>query len=419
MNVEVAATPTTAAWLRAKAAEQHRWRSQSLNLCAAETITSNLVRELLASDFGRRYATRTGAYSGARVSDEIEARCEEMACRLFGCAYANISPISGHVALLATIIALSEPGQRLLTTSPLAGGYPIRIAERIDLTLDYFPLDSSGLSIDVAAAREKIDEFRPNLVVFGASEFTFPAPLTELVPSCRSVGATVLYDAAHPLGLIAGGQFQQPFADGVDVLFASTNKTFFGPHRGIVLTRENEQIHRQVADLLDSPPFFQSSHHVNTAVALTAAMAEMEAFGREYAARVIANARALAQALAAEGVAVLGAEQGFTQSHQVLLDCGGYGSKAAILLQHRLEQAGILADLVVRFGSQQATRLGMRAAEMSAAGSLIADVVLERRDPELVRAEVEELTEAFRSLQFSFEDGRDAFQQAILDGKEV
>lgn len=418
MSVKTAAKSTAAEWFREKVAKQHSWRSQSLNLCAAETITSQLVRELLASDFGRRYATRTGAYSGARVGDELERYCEEAACRIFGCRFANIAPISGHMALLATIIALTEPGQRLLTTSPLLGGYPIRIAERIGLTLDYFPLDSTSLRIEVEAARAKIEDFRPDLVIFGASEFVFPAPLIELVPVCRAVGATVAYDAAHPLGLIAGGQFQQPFADGVDVVFASTNKTFFGPHRGIVLTREDEAIHRSIADLLDSPPFLQSTHHVNSAVALAAAMAEMEAFRSEYAAAVVANARSLAEALSSEGVSVLGAGGRFTDSHQILLNCGGYGSSAAIQLQHRLEQANILADLVVRFGSQQATRLGMGAAQMATVASLIADIALERRDPKSVRAEVGELASAFRRLRFCFEDGRDAFQQAIFGGEE-
>ena len=202
---------TLADYFRSKAREHHDWRCRSLNLCAAETLTSNLVRELLGTDFGRRYATRSGAYSGSKISDELESWCEEAACRVFRCEYANISPISGHSALLGTMIALTKPGDSVLTWSPAAGGYPLGIAHRVELSLEYFPLDESGLQIDVESARETIDRFRPELVIFGASEILFPPPLGELVDACRSVGSIVAYDASHTLGLIAGGQFQHPF----------------------------------------------------------------------------------------------------------------------------------------------------------------------------------------------------------------
>jgi glycine hydroxymethyltransferase len=415
VTLRAAAQPTAVEVLRRAAREHHAWRARSLNLCAAETMTSHLVRELLASDFGRRYATRTGAYSGARYVDEIEAACEASARRVFGCDFASIAPISGHISLLATVIALTTRGSRVITTAPEAGGYPIRLAERIGLDVTYFPLDETGLGIDAERAGDVIRETRPRLVIFGASEFLFPPPLDELVPVCREVGALAAYDASHPMGLIAGGEFQLPFRSGVDVIFGSTNKTFFGPHRGLVLTRVDGDLHRSITDLLDAPPFFQSSHHVNTAVALAAAMAETEAFGRDYAAAVVANARALARAIAAEGVDVLGAAEGFTCSHQILLECGGYGSNAAIELQHRLEDASILADLVVRFGTQQVTRVGMGETEMKAIAELIADVVLRRREAGDVRADVAALASGFRTLRFCFEPDAEAFAQLLFD----
>jgi glycine hydroxymethyltransferase len=402
--------------LREATRAHHRFRSESLNLCAAETITSALVRELLASDFSRRYSTRTGAYSGSRYSDELERGCEEAACRIFGCGHATINPISGHIALLASLIACTEPGDCVITTSPLLGGYPIRIGERIGLRIVYLPtLDEEGLRVDADAACELIERERPALVIFGASEILFPAPLDRMVPTCRGVGARVAYDASHVLGLLAGGQFQRPFADDVDLVFGSTNKTFFGPHRGIVLVRDDDALYARILDLVDSPPFFQSSHHVASAVALGAAMAEMEAFGVEYASEVVAAAQALARALAARGVAVLGEADGFTRSHQVLLDCGGYGSSSAVRLQARLERAGILADLVVRFGTQQCVRLGMGASEMELVGELIADVVHEQRPEAEIAEDVRRLANRHRHVRFTFGDGEDAFTYYPLD----
>jgi glycine hydroxymethyltransferase len=272
-----------------------------------------------------------------------------------------------------------------------------------------------GLSIDVEQAVALIERTRPAVVMFGASEFLFPVDLVTLVPASAAAGAVTCYDGAHPLGLIAGGEFQDPFGDHVDVMVASTNKTFFGPHRGIVLTREDEQIHERIRDLLESPPFLQSSHHVGTAVALAAAMAEMEEFGRDYARQVVECARSLAMALDGNGVPVLGATSGYTASHQVLIDCGGSGSERAIQLQGELEGANVLADLSGRFGSQQLARLGMGPDVMSTVARLIADVYHRARPLDAVRAEVSELAAGFPYVGFSF-DGDAAFPYFELAG---
>src|SRR5947209_2597328 len=109
--------------IRDLAERQHKVRSCSLNLCAAETLTSELVREMLATDFARRYSSADGAYSGAQCADEAEAVAESLARELFKARYALIHPISGHVAVLAAIIALTQPGDTVMTTRPDVGGY--------------------------------------------------------------------------------------------------------------------------------------------------------------------------------------------------------------------------------------------------------------------------------------------------------
>ena len=94
MSGDRPADAATVAWVRDRAREHHAMRADALNLGAAETITSDAVRELLGSDFARRYSTSTGAYSGAEIGDEIEATGVELACRVFGARFASIQPIS-------------------------------------------------------------------------------------------------------------------------------------------------------------------------------------------------------------------------------------------------------------------------------------------------------------------------------------
>ena len=388
----------------------HVARASALNLGAAETITSGAVRELLASDFARRYSTPSGAYSGADRGDEIEDAAVDLARRVFRAPFATIHPISGHIAVLAALVALTEPGDTVMTTSPSDGGYPLTLAPRMGLRVVHHVFDPRRQNLDIAATREQMIRERPRLVMFGASEYLFAHPVAELAATAHDLGAIICYDGAHPLGLIAGGAFHDPLADGADVLLGSTNKTFFGPHRGVVLSRD-ERVHERIQASVTSPPLLQSTHHTNTAVALTVALAEAAAFGNVYAAAVVANAQALARALDRRGVPVLAMEHGGTTSHQVIIPADGFCAPDSVRLQQRLAAGGILADCVVRFGTQQVTRLGMGVAEMELIGDLIAQIYHDESPAttERVRSEARDLARAHQTIHFAFEAATDAF----------
>lgn len=402
----------TVARIRERAREHHELRAGALNFGAAETITSDVVRELLASDFGRRYSTPTGAYSGAEIGDEIESTGVELARHVFGARFATLQPISGHLAVLAALVALTEPGDTVMTTAPADGGYPLTLAPRMGLRVVHHAFDSERQNLDLDGTRERILRERPRLIMFGASEYLFAHPVAELAEAAHAVGAIVCYDGAHPLGLIAGGAFHDPLADGADVLLGSTNKTFFGPHRGIILVRDDETVFERLQAAITTPPVLQSTHHTNTAVALAVALAETAAFGAAYAAAVVANARALAQALDRHGVPVLAIELGGTTSHQVIIPADGFCAPGSVRLQRRLAAAGILADCVVRFGTQQVTRLGMGAAEMDVVGDLVARLYHDESPAAIdaARRIARELAHAFQAVGYSFEAATDAFR---------
>lgn len=386
--------------------ESHEaFRRECLNLCPSEAMTSTLVREALASDISRRYWCESGDYAGGRFIQEIEEIGVGLARELFGASFVDLTPVSGHIALLAALTSCTSSGGTVLMLPEAAGGYTVDgFLARSGLTLEAFPFDETAFAISPEAAAETVRRVRPQVAVLGSSVCPLPYPVAAVARACREAGSRLIYDAAHVLGLVAGGEYQDPFADGADIVVASTNKTFPGPHRGIVLTND-EDLHRRICSILSPAPYFQSSHHPGSAVALVLALAEMLEFGRDFARQIVRNAQALAADLLQEAVPLIGSGTPRTFSHQVVLDFG-LGSERAAYLCRRLEDAHVCADAGVRLATQQLTRLGMREPEMAEVAQIVASVVLAPEDDARVRRARErarELAGSFRRIHFSFE----------------
>ncbi|NOZ58663.1 MAG: serine hydroxymethyltransferase [Euryarchaeota archaeon] len=407
--------------------EHHRWFAESLPLIASENVTSLLVREVCASDFSHRYAEGAPGrrfYQGCRYIDEVELLAIELAKRLFDAPYVNVQPTSGTVANLACFFALTRPGDTMMALQVPHGGHishaELSAAGVRGLRVKSFPFDEHEMNIDVDRAAEKIRRVEPKLLLFGASIFLFPHPVRELSEVAREVGATVMYDAAHVLGLIAGGRFQQPLREGADVVSASRHKTFPGPQGGVILAREEyaSRLNRAVF------PGLVSNHHLHHLAGFAVALAEMLEFGSAYAEQVVRNARALAQALSEEGFRVLCEHKGFTESHQVLVDVAEQGGGTRVA--EALERANIILNKNllpwddinrsadpsgIRIGTQEVTRLGMGSGEMQTIAELIARVVIKGESTEKVKKDVAELRREFNRVHYSFDDDvKDAYQ---------
>jgi glycine hydroxymethyltransferase len=381
--------------------EQESYRCQSLNMVAAESLTSTLVENIVGSDFSRRYSS-PGVYAGDRVFVHASERTVNLLHELFQAKYINIRPATGNLAVLAVLTGLTKPSDIVMKVDDQHGGYPIRLAEWAGIKIVPFPFDFERLNIRIGETIDQIRKLRPTLIVFGASEFLHPHPVWEIAMAAHEVDAVVAYDGSHVMGLIAGGQFQDPLREGADVLFGSTHKTFPGPQRGMIATND-EKIFERISHVLSPPPFLLSCYHLNTVVALGVAALEMLAFGQQFASQIILNAQALAEGLLENNVQVLTAEQGGTYSHQVILDNGGFVSPLGKSIKTKFENCGILADAVVRIGTQEVTRLGMRETEMKAIARMMADIIHERRNEVEIRADVTALASSFRHIRFSFE----------------
>ncbi len=403
----------------------HRWMDESLTLIASENVTSNLVREATASDFGHRYAEGAPGnrfYKGCKYIDEVELLAMDLAKKLFEAEYVNLLPPSGTIANLAVYSALAKPGDTMMALHVPHGGHishaELSAAGVRGLKVRPYPFDEERMSIDVDESIKAVRKYRPKILLFGASLFLFPHPLKELRPVADEVGATVVYDAAHVLGLIAGKRFQAPLKEGADIISSSRHKTFPGPQGGIILAKGKHanDISRAVF------PGLVSNHHLHHLAGLAIALAEMQEFGEAYADQIIRNAKALAQALHERGFDVLCADHGFTESHQVVVDVSAQGGGRVVA--DALEEANIILNKNllpwddvsrsrdpsgIRLGAQELTRVGMKEGEMEEVAELIKRAILNREGKERVKKDVIALKKGFHRVEYSFDRERGAY----------
>ena len=396
----------------------------SLPMIASENILSPMVAKAVNSDLHGRYAEGLPGkryYQGCDDFDSIESLGIESAKRVFNCNFTNIQSTSGTVSNIAALKALAKPGDTITAVSTADGGHISHarmgaVGVR-GLGLVTYPWDIDRMEPDIDASIKIIRETKPNLALFGQSVFLFPTPLRELADAAHEVGAKVMYDGAHVLGLIAGGQFQDPLREGADVMTGSSHKTFPGPQGGFVLSdSSDEKFHRKLNNLIF--PGTCSSYHLHHVAGKAVALAEFEEFGSDYAKNIVSNAQSLASALAAEGFDVLAEDRGYTASHQVLTRHGeidsGAGRKAADLL----EKSGIITNMNMlpgdnkamqpsglRLGVPELTRVGMGVDEMKDVANFFARALIKNEETSKIKSDVREFKSNYQTVKYCFDEG--------------
>jgi glycine hydroxymethyltransferase len=376
--------------------EHDKWRSHTLNLIASENTVSPAVRKALNNDWLGRYADFTGRdlddrrYRGTRYMVEIEHIVEELAKEVFQADFFELRPISGHLAGIAVLMALCKPGDTVLETNRSSGGH--REASKfvqpalIDLDVQFLPFDGEHYNIDLPAAAQMIEETRPRIVILGTSNFLFPHPVRQIKEalSAANPDGVLVYDASHVLGLLAGGCFQAPLAEGADVVFSSTHKTFPGPQGGIIFSNRGDLI-ETISEAVY--PALVTNHHPFRMPALATALAEMREFGSQYASQITMNSQALGAALEKEGIPCVKVGEEYSRSHTVLMRIAEFGRGSDIAA--KLEGANIICTSLglpeslgshgIRLGVQELSHHGATPSDMQQVARLIADVLLDRR----------------------------------------
>jgi len=433
-----------------KTVKNTRWRQQEcINLIPSEMTASPMVRLLSVMDPAFRYAEHKASkafydseifyYQGTDFIAEVEWLLERELREFLGCAEVDARVISGQMANATVFSAMvdyinradrrSEPRRirRVMNNHIGKGGH--LSAQPMGALRDFvardphterpavvnFPvLAENPYKIDVPATLELIDACRPELIIFGKSMVLHKEPVAEIrrYLDAAQIDAVVMYDTAHVLGLL-GPHFQQPFAEGTDLVTASTHKTFFGTQRGIIAGRFKE--HEERYELWEAVrrrafPGAVSNHHLGTMLGLLMAAYEMNCFKDEYQRKVIANAKAFALALRDCGFNVAGdPDISFTETHQVILNVGyARGPEVARRLeanniicnyQAAPEDEGFTASRGIRLGVSEMTRFGMGEEDFRALAFLMKEIVIGGVDSiEQVRT----FREPFRELSFCF-----------------
>ena len=402
--------------LRAEADRQ----STTLQMIASENFTSPAVLAASGSVLTNKYAEGYPGrryYGGNQVVDEIEDLARARATALFGAEHANVQPHAGATANLAAYQALLEPGDTVLAMRLDQGGHlthgsPASITSKIWRFVSYgvtqanVDPDARGEIIDFDEVAEVAKRERPKLIVAGATAYPRVIEAEPFKEIADAVGAMLMFDIAHPAGLVAGGAHPNPVAV-ADVVTFTTHKTLRGPRGGAILCR------RELAKSVDAAVFpgLQGGplEHVIAAKAVAFREAALPSF-RSYAAAVVANARALASGLAAEGFRLV---SGGTDNHLLLVDLRPFDADlTGKQAQDVLDRAGITLNRNtipddprppfvtsgLRLGTAAETTAGMGESEMAQIATLIG-AALRGRDRESVlsrvRGEVLELCGRF------------------------
>ena len=364
---------------------------QNIELIASENIVSPAVMAAMGSVLTNKYAEGYPGhryYGGCQFVDEVEQIAIDRACKLFGAKYANVQPHSGAQANLAVYFALLNVGDTVMGMDLSQGGH-LTHGSPVNMSGKNYNFVSYGVSaengrIDYAALAKQVAKVRPKLIVAGASAYPRAIDFEKLAEIAHGYGAMLMVDMAHIAGLVAGGQHQSPVPY-ADVVTTTTHKTLRGPRGGLILTN-NEYLIKRINSAIFPGTQGGPLEHVIAAKAVCFGEALKPEF-KEYARKIVENAKALEAELTARGVKLV---SGGTDNHLLLIDLTDENCTGKEL-EHNLDEVHITANKNtvpgekrspfvtsgVRIGTPAVTTRGMGVEEMKIIADCIADCIFD------------------------------------------
>lgn len=393
-------------------------QAECFNLDPASNVMNPKAEALLASGLGSSPSLgypKAKYENGLEAVEEIEAITAELAAEIFHAGYAEIRVPSGAIANLYAFMATCKPGDTIIVPPASIGGHVTHhaagCAGLYGLKIVEAPVNADGYTVDIAALRKLAHDVWPELITIGGSLNLFAHPVREIANIAEEVGARVLFDAAHQCGIIAGGVFENPLAEGANIMTMSTYKSLAGPAGGLIVTNDAEMAERLEAIAF---PGMTANFDPAKSAALAMTLLDWREYGADYAAKMVSVAQAFAAALEAEGLPVYAADKGYTTSHQfaVLAAEFGGGQTAA----RHLRKAGFLAcgiglpvDPVegdmngLRIGTPEIVRWGVTEGDIPEIAALLARA-LKSDTPERLADETAALRKRFDTLHYIRKD---------------
>lgn len=384
------------------------------NLNPATNVMNPRAEAMLASGIGSRPSL---GYPGDKYEmgleaiEEIEVICAALCAEVFDAEFAEIRVPSGAIANLYGFMATCQAGDTIIVPPASVGGHVTHhmagCAGLYGLRILTAPVLADGYTIDAEALAGMAEAERPKLITVGASLNLFEHPVRAVRQIADTVGAKVMFDAAHQCGIIAGKVWSDPLAEGAHFMTMSTYKSLGGPAGGLIVTNDAE-----MAEAFDRIAFPGMTANFDAAksAALAVTMLDWRDHGRAYGAKMVEVAQGLATGLAARGVPVFETAQGATASHQFAVRAAGYGGGQAASKQ--LRKAGFLACGIglpiedvpgdmngLRFGTPELVRWGLDMGHLDQMCDLIAEALVSN-DPSAMAGRVRAWRETFDRLHY-------------------
>lgn len=388
-------------------------RRDSVSLAAFENVLSHTARSVLAVPLADRYLIgraedRPSGSSwingglmctGYPGIDLLEAAATEAARGMFGAAWVDFRPLSGLHATICTVTTMTAPGELVYSIDPMEGGHFATrgLLKSTGRASAYLPWRDG--TVDLAAFAAQWARWPGRMVLFDHGIPQRAIPVAE-IRAVVGPEPRLVYDASHTLGVIAGGAFQDPLAEGCDVLQGNTHKSFPGAHKGLVAFAD-AAVGREMSDRMGGA--LVSSQNTGATLANFVTTLELAEHGRAYAAQMLANRAALAGALRAEGGEV---REGCTHVLLVAAISGrsGYDLTADLIACGiHLNARPIGGRVLLRLGVQEVTRRGLGSDDLVDLAALISRVARDGRSGR-VQADVLALARAFPDVHYSFDE---------------
>jgi len=384
-----------------------------INLNPASNVMNPRAEAMMAAGLGTRASL---GYPGDKYEmgleaiERIEVIAAELAAEVFGAQFAEVRVSSGALANLYVFMATCQSGDTIIAPPAQIGGHVTHhkggAAGWFGLKTVPAPVNVDGYTVDVDALKALAQETRPKLITLGGSLNLFEHPVTKVRDIADSVGAKLLFDAAHLSGVIAGKVWQQPLAQGAHMMTMSTYKSLGGPPGGLIVTNDAELAERFDAIAY---PGLTANFDAGKTAALAVGLLDWKEFGSAYGQAMQRTAQALAQALDAAGLPVFAKARGYTTSHQLALEAARFGGGQTAA--KRLRRANLLTCGIglpmpevagdnngLRLGVPEIVRLGMDAVDMPELASLIARALV--GEPERVAPDVAAFRSRFTGLHY-------------------
>lgn len=373
--------------------DEERRQKNGLELIPSENYVSEAVLEALGSYATNKYSEGypyKKYYGGQEYMNVIETIAIDRACKLFKCKYANVQPLSGAPANLATYFALLKPGDTILGMDlshggHLTHGHPATAATKVFNFVTYKMKNIETGEIDYKEIYKLAKLHKPKVILLGFSAYPRNLDYSAFAQIAKDVGAVTVADMAHIAGLIAGKALSNPFDYGIDIITTTTHKTLRGPRGGMILIRESKELFDKINKAVF--PGLQGGPHMNNIAAKAICLKEAStpAF-RKYAKQVLKNAKAMETVFIKRNVKMI---TGGTDNHLILIDTltsfgmsGKYAEKILDLIGVTVNKNIIPNDTLpasdpsgIRIGTPAITSRGFTIKECTQLANIICDIL--------------------------------------------